>query len=486
MIRKGKTAFKDLREDLVGKDLRQFLRVVREAGSEFYVEVKRSLRPICEPFVIQHKLARQGRFPVIYCPEIDGSKLPLVTNLFGSYEMLGLALDIAPEHLKEIGKSGIFQEYRRRQGNFKPPREISARVSPVREVVIKGQDIDLGLLPITQHAEFDSGKFITTGMTISKDPDTGMPHVGIYRMEVKGKDKLSCMMVPSHRGALIARRYAELRKPMEVVTCVGHHPAVAMGAVTTDPLVTNRLEGIGALLGEPVELTPALTVDLPVFARAEIAIEGVIDPSRMDADGPFGETYGYYGEKQPSYIIQIKAITMRQDAIYHDLYPVHQEHSMVGILGRESNLYNKVKNIIPTAKAINFAPEGYTPKTIIYMSIKKRFPGEGRLAGLAALSADPHVKIAVVVNEDIDVYNESEVLWAIGTGVRGDRDVSLIAYMPSIILNPIGYDEAGVNKGPLDTKILIDATRPVGAPFPTRVTPPKELLKSMRLDDYLK
>ncbi len=472
----------------MAKDLRQFLQVVKEAGPEFYVEVKKSLKPICEPFVIQHKLAEENRFPVIYCPEIDGSKLPLVTNVLSSYNMLGLALGNTPERLKEAGRAWIFEEYRRRRDYVKPPKEIPASAAPVREIVIKGQDVDLGLLPITQHGELDSGKYITAGMTISKDADTGIPHVGIYRMEVKGKDKLGCMMAPVHQGAIIAQRYAELGRPMEVVTCIGHHPAAVMGTAFVGSSVTNKLEVMGALLDEPVELTPALTVDLPVLARAEIAIEGVIDPSIMDTDGPIGEAYGHYGGKLPCYIIQIKAITMRQDAIYHDLYPVHQEQGMIGILGQASNIYKRVNDVFPIVKAVCFGPEGYMPKPLLYMSIKKRFPGEGKLAGLAALSAsaEPLVKMVVVVDEDIDVYKEAEVLWAIGTRVRADQDISLIPHVPSIIFNPVGYDETGVNKGTLDTKIVIDATRPVRLPFPTRVTPPAELLESMKLEDYLK
>ncbi len=111
----------------MGKDLRQFLQTVKKAGDEFYVEVRRPLKPKYEVCVLQQKLAKDGRFPVVYCPEIEGSKLPLVSNLFGNYEMLGLALDITPERLKTAGKGEIFQEYRRRRNSGISPKEIPPR-----------------------------------------------------------------------------------------------------------------------------------------------------------------------------------------------------------------------------------------------------------------------------------------------------------------------------------------------------------------------
>ena len=470
----------------MSKDLRQFLQMVKKAGDEFYVEASRPLKPKYEVCVLQQKLAKDGRFPVLYCPEIEGSRLPLVSNLFSNYEMLGLALDITPERLQTVGKASIFKEYRRRQGSCISPREIPASQAPVREVVLQGEDVDLGLLPINHHAELNSGKYISMGMTICRDPDTGIPNVGVYRHEVKGKDRLGCMMVMPHHGAHIAQRYAELGKPMQVVIFIGHHPAVTMGATADGPLQMNEFEIMGALLGEPVEVVPAVTVDLPVPARAEIAIEGVIDPTKMDVDGPFCELYGYYGEKLPCYVIQVTAMTMRRDAIYHDLYPAHQEHNLVVQLGRESSNYDKIHSIVPTIGAIHYGPEGQCGKTLAYISIKKGAPDEGRQAGLAALEADLGLRTAVVVDDDIDVYDEQEVLWAVGTRLRGDSGISILPGMPCWSLNPCAYDKSGVNLGSHDTKILIDATKLLELPFAERVSPPEELWNSLNLEDYLK
>ena len=465
----------------MSKDLRQFLQVTKEAGPDFYVEVSKPLKPKLEPCVIQEKLAKEGRFPVIYCPEIEGSRLPLVTNLFGSYELLALALDMNP---KNVHETEVFREFRRRQADIRPPQVVPASEAPVKDVIIK--DIDLGLLPIIHHAELDAGKYITVGCMICKDPDTGIPNAGLYRHMVKGKDQLAAEMHPSHHAACIARRHAELAKPMEVAISLGHHPAAVLGALTEGDLHMNELEVMGGFLGEPLQVTSAETVDLPVPALAEIVIEGVIDPCHMTTEGPFAEFTGYYSRDiKTVYLIQVTGITMRKDAIYHDLDNAHREHNLASVLNLESAVYNAVKAVAPGVEAVHFPPSGCC-YLHTYISIKKRVQGEGKLAGLAALSAGNYkAKLAVVVDDDVDVYDEEEVLRAIATRVAWDSNVLIMPGVTGNQLDPVAYNETRLERGQMNTKIVIDATKPVGSPFLTRVTPPQGLWESMNLEDYL-
>jgi len=465
----------------VNKDLRQFLEVVKEAGPDFYIEAKKPINPHLEVCVLQQKLAKQGRNPVVYCPEILGSKLPLVTNVFGSYEMLGLILGMEP---RKSAQQDILHEYRRREANLKPPETVPASKAPVKEMIWRGKDIDLGLLPIPFHAELDSGKYITIGATICRDPDTGIANVGVYRHEVKGKDKLGCMINPINHGAFIARRYAQLGKPMEVVLFIGHHPAVILGALHKGSLDFNELELMGGLLEEPLAVTAAETVDLPVPADAEIAIEGIIDPQNMVTDGPFAEYSGYYGEgNKPCYLIQVTAISMRKDAIYHGLDAAHREHNLAGVLPAESFTYDVVKRVVPTTKAVHL-PAYAGCAFHVFISIEKQVPGQGKLAGLSAVTARDRSKVAIVVDDDIDIYDEQEVWWAVATRVAGDKDISSIPEVTGAHLDPTGYDETRLKRGPLTTRTVIDATRPVTLPFPTRITPSKDLWNSMDIDEY--
>ena len=257
----------------MNKDLRSFLADARKAGPEYYVEVNRPLKPYLEPCIIQEKLAREGRFPVISCPEIEGSKLPLVTDLFGCYETFAITLGMDP---KNLNKAEILQEYRKRVNDLKPTKTVSAKEAPVKEVILKGEDADLGLLPLIHHQELNSGKYIPIGFMMCKDPETGVVNSGVYRHEVQGKNRLGAMINFANHGAYIARRYAELGKTMEVALVIGHHPAVVHGAITRNALELDELEVMGGLLGEPIEVVKGETVDIPVPAWAEIVIEGII------------------------------------------------------------------------------------------------------------------------------------------------------------------------------------------------------------------
>ncbi len=465
----------------MNKDLRTFLDEIRKLGSDYYVTIRRELDTLYEPCVLQQKLDRQKRFPVIYCEKMKGSKLPLVTNLFGSYELLGLAMGIAPGQ----PKSFILQGYRERMARPLPVKEVSRERAPVKEVVLQGDEVDLGLLPIVHHAEKDSGKYITVGCLITQDPDTGIPNVGMYRHELQGKNLLGCMFTPAHHTGYIYRRYRELKRPMEAVLFLGHHPAAVMGTLFRGSMEVNELELMGALMGEPLEMTKAETVGIPVPAFAEIAIEGILDPARETSDGPFAEYTGYYGPaKKPIGLMQVTAITMRKNAIYHDLDPAHREHNLSGSLAFASSIYDSAKKLVPTVTGVYMAPSGCS-LFVAYVAIKKRVPGEGKAAGLAAMGAEPNTKMVVVVDDDVDIYDEEQVLWAIATRCEADGGISIIPNALGAHLNPSSYGELRTDRGPMTTKIIIDATRPVTRHFDERIFPPQEAWNRMRLEDYI-
>ncbi|MFH1002621.1 MAG: UbiD family decarboxylase domain-containing protein, partial [Chloroflexota bacterium] len=162
----------------MSKDLRSFLKMAKAAGPDYYAEVKKPLKPELEPFILQQKLLKQGRNPVLYCPKIVGSQIPLVTNLMGSYELMGLALDVDP---RQGNKGQVTTEFRKRAAEPIPHKMVPASEAPVREVILKGKDVDLGLLPITKHHELDSGKYLVINPLISRDPDTGILNAGVFR-----------------------------------------------------------------------------------------------------------------------------------------------------------------------------------------------------------------------------------------------------------------------------------------------------------------
>ena len=262
-----------------------------------------------------------------------------------------------------------------------------------------------------------------------------------------------------------------------------------MGACHTGSLEMNELEMAGSLLGEPLRVTKAETVDIPVPADAEIIIEWVIDPSKFVSDAPFAEFPGYYGVKTDDcYLIDVTAITMRKDAIYHGLDPHHAEHRLAGILNLESGLYDVVKRRIPTVKAVHYSNSGRLFHS--YVSLAKRAQGEGMLAGLLAVSVDRNGNLTIVVDEEVDIFDEEEVLWAVATRVSFDKDIAIIPKVVGGVLNPRAYgeqnSEKGVDRGGIMAKIIIDVTKPVTLPYANRITPPKDLWHPRTLDEYFK
>jgi 2,5-furandicarboxylate decarboxylase 1 len=470
------------RRHSVAKDLRTYLNKVRGMGSQYYVEATRPLSWKYEPCILQEKLAEQGRFPVIYCPRIEGSKIPLVTNLFGSYESLGLAIDTDGA----ADKPAILKEYIRREMEKQPVRPVSASEAPVKEIILTGDQADLGLLPIPLHQEKDAGRYINIGCMICKHPDTGMPNIGVYRHQVRSGNTLGAMLVPMHHAAYIARRYAELGKPMEVVVIVGHHPAVVIGSCGRGGgLHENELEIVGGVLGESIEVVRGETVDLPVPARAEIAIEGLINPEESITDGPFGEFTHYYGDEKKANLIHVTAITMRKDAIFHDLDNAHREHNYTVTLPNESHTYSAVQKVVPSLLAVHYPWTGVA-EFHVYVSIKKRLQGEGKFAGMAALASNPGLKMAIVVDEDVNIYDEGDIMWAIATRLQADRGIDYVPFVEGESLDPASYGETRYEKGDMNTKCIVDVTKPIGVKFPERIMPPTKEWEAFRLADCLK
>lgn len=465
----------------MNKDLRSFVAEVRNLGADYFATVSRQVDPIYEPCVIQQKLAAENRFPVLRFDQVNGSEHPLVTNLFGSYELLGLALGVDPNR----PKGEILKTFRERVEIPIPVKEVSKEEAPIKQIIIPQDEVDLGKLPILKHAVLNSGKYITIGCLVVRDPETGVLNAGVYRHEIQGPDRFACMFNPANHAGYIYRRYQEMKKPMEAVLFIGHHPAALLGALARGPMESNELEVMGGLMGEPLEVVQCETVDLPVPAWAEIAIEGVLDPNDQTSDGPFAEYTGYYGSvKDPVGLMKVTAITMREDAIYHDLDPSHREHNLAGALTYESSVFDSVKNLVPSVREVYMPTSGGCIFTA-YVKIHKRVSGEGKSAGLAALAAESNLKIVVVVDDDIDIYDEEQVLWAIATRFEADIDLTVLPNMMGAWLNPAAYGEVRTEPGPMNTKLIFDTTKPTTLAFADRIVPPSDEWARIKLEDYL-
>jgi 2,5-furandicarboxylate decarboxylase 1 len=195
-------------------------------------------------------------------------------------------------------------------------------------------------------------------------------------------------------------------------------------------------------------------------------------------EGPFGEFTGYYGPQRLRPVIEVKAITHRRDAILQHIFVGHRDNWVIGGIPKEGSLFNVIRGIVPTVRAVHFAISG-SCRFNCYISIDKKVDGETKQAALAALGACDFVKNVVVVDADVDVFNEREVLWAVATRVQADRDIDVIKDVKGNTLDPSQTDDI------MTAKLIIDATKPARRPFPARVAVPDDALARTHLEDFI-
>jgi 2,5-furandicarboxylate decarboxylase 1 len=457
------------------KDLRSFLSRLEERCPEELVRVRREVDPVYELPAVVRKLQAERRYPAVLFDKVKGSELRAISNVLGSTRLLAEALETTVDRLT--------QTYIEREDARLPVEEVTD--APVQEVVITGDTIDLSTIPIVTNCEKDSGAFISAGITTVRDPDSGKHNSGVYREMVHSRNELGMSYEKHTHIGRIHRRVEAKGEALEAVTWVGHHPACLLGSQSKIQFGEDEYEVMGGLLQEPLRVVKGKTVDVLVPADAELVVEGRILPGPRLPEGPYGEFTWYYGLERPSPVLEVTAITHRRDAIFHHLFAAHPEHNLTGRLGREAVLYKRVKATVPSVQAVHLPMSGICRFTA-YVKISKEYDGEGKLAALAALASDPFVKLAIVVDDDIDIYNDAEVLWAIATRTQPDRATFFVQDAAVSRLDPASYSIwSRWEKDTMNTKWAIDATMPVEAPFEERADVPREVWENLDLAAYL-
>jgi 2,5-furandicarboxylate decarboxylase 1 len=275
------------------------------------------------------------------------------------------------------------------------------------------------------------------------------------------------------------RKYVARNEPMPMAVCIGHHLRFYIGAQSK--ILGAELGTIGAVLGEPLEFVPSETWGdrFLVPARAEIVIEAEVSPDRKEIEAPFGEYAGYYGGQRLSYVADLKAITRRSDAIFMDIFPSHRDHLIMDGPNMEANILGKLREVVPTVQNVYLPPSG-TCRFHAYIQLNKSNDAEPKSIIAAALASDYRIKHVWVVDDDIDIYNEDQVLWAMATRFQGDRDLVVIRDMIGSTLDP------SVLEGSKSTKIGFDCTKPASPHhFARKVSVPDLILSRIREAGYI-
>src|SRR6201993_621114 len=423
------------------ESFRQFLDRLRQTGE---------LVDLHQPVDIRHiaTLVDQAD-TALYFHNVIGYELPVVSALIRTRERSMMALGC--ETYREIE-----DKLTRAIAKPIPPKYING--SPTRDVVMVGDDVDLFKLPIPMSSIYDGGPMITAGVVICKDPELGF-NSGIYRFIVKEKALTGIDIVTPNNMRLFAQRAFERKEPLPISISIGTHPFEITGSGCRPPLGVDEMAIAGGLRGEAVELAPCSTIDLPYIADAEIVLEAEILPTGWTwPEGRFGEFTRLMGGLHWNPIVRIKAVLMRKDAIYYNLH-MPWENTWLAAPTRYAAIRQALKTAGVQVKEINVTLGGCAFWHAV-ISIKKQ-PGEGKNALLAALSV-MDLKHVVVVDDDIDVFDPTEVEWAIATRVQGDRDIMIVGNARAKPLDPSLPQGYGVV--PTGAKVGIDATIPEGIP----------------------
>jgi len=450
----------------MAQDLRSFLDLVKRTRPADFQIVSRPVDPVYEITALVAKLEKEGRRrPVLLFENVKGTSWPVLTNLHASRSRLAAAINAAPDRL--------LPTYLRAMEHPLPPRVVPT--GPVKEVVKCGDAVDLVALPQIVHHERDAGPYVTAAISFAKDPTSETWNCAYNRLMVQGHDRTSIHLTLGKHLWEFAKIAEARGEPLPVAFAIGVHPAIALGALAIGSIDEDERAIMGALLGEPLELVKCETSDVLVPAHAELILEGEILPGARVAEGPFGEFTGYsLGERQRE-VVRYTAITHRRDAMFQDITVAHLDHMLLSTIPMEANLYRAVRAMVPSVTAVR-VPGPFT----CFVSIEQRLPGQAKNAIMAVLGADLYMKRVVVVDHDVDVFDDRQVNWAIATRCQPDRDITIITHARGSDLDPSTREDG------YTAKWGVDATaKPSVAAYTPRHRVPPEVWQRLRLEDYL-
>ena len=449
-------------------DLRDFIAQLEQTGQLKRIGVE--VDPRLEMTEISDRVLKAGG-PALLFERPRGHAMPVLTNLFGTGERVAWAMGQSSlDGLRAMGELLAYLKEPQPPKGLRDawdklpllksimtmaPRMVSR--PPCQETVWEGDAVDLGKLPVQTCWPGDAAPLITWGLTVTRGPRKSRQNLGIYRQQVIGRDKVIMRWLAHRGGALDYRDHtlAHPGEPFPVAVALGADPATLLGAVTPVPDALSEYQFAGLLRGSKTELAQCLTHDLQVPATAEIVLEGYIHPGETAVEGPFGDHTGYYNEQDRFPVFTIARMTMRRDPIYHSTYTGKppDEPAVLGVALNEVFVPLLVKQF-PEIVDFYLPPEGCSYR-IACVSIRKQYPGHAKrvMFGIwSFLRQFMYTKFIIVTDDDVNVREWKEVIWAMTTRVDPQRD-TLIADS-----TPIDYLDFASPVPGLGSKMGIDAT----------------------------
>jgi 4-hydroxy-3-polyprenylbenzoate decarboxylase len=462
------------------RDLREFLTQLEALGELKRVSVE--VDPHLEMTEICDRALKQGGPALLFeAPRgFDGTggkqKIPVLGNLFGTPRRVALAMgaDARDDPLPKLREIGELLAFLKEPEPPKGWKDVWERWTPIakhvmhmapkvgskaacQEIVWEGNEVDLTRLPIQTCWPDDAGPLIAWGLVVTRGPHKTRQNLGIYRQQVIAPNKVIMRWLAHRGGALDFRDHCELHPgtPFPVAVALGADPATLIGAVTPVPDTLSEYQFAGLLRGARTEVVKCISHELQVPATAEIILEGFIDPQESALEGPFGDHTGYYNEQECFPVFTIERITMRRDPIYHSTYTGKppDEPAVLGVALNEVFVPLLTRQF-PEIVDFYLPPEGCSYRLAV-VSLKKQYPGHAKRVMFGVwsfLRQFMYTKFILVVDDDIDVRNWKDVIWALTTRVDPARDVTLVEN------TPIDYLDFASPVSGLGSKMGIDAT----------------------------
>ncbi|WP_342591954.1 UbiD family decarboxylase [Jiella sonneratiae] len=442
-------------------DLRSWLTRLDETGRLAIARPETDLR-----FMLAGIANRNDGDRATIFPHPSGHPGTVVSGLLSRRAWMAEALGISEDRLLER-----FQAAEQR-----PLAPVEVENAPCQEVVHE-DDFDLAdLLPIPVHNEHDSGAYITAGLLISANPKTGAQNVAIHRLQLSGPRELGALLLPRHTLAFNDAAEAD-GHDLPVAIVIGASPACLLASQAIVPIDFDELGIAGALCGAPLEVVRCKGSELRVPARSEIVVEGRLKANRRAPEGPFGEFPQYYGERDDRHVIEVDRVTTRSRPLFHTIVGGGLEHLLLGGIPREATILATMRRSHPGVVDVHLSRGGVC-RYHLHVKLRRREAGEAKNVILAALAAHYDIKHVVVVDEDVDIHDPTEVEWAVATRFQADRDMVMIPGSQGSKLDPSTDNGLGCKTG-------FDATVPAKAPefrF-RRIRVPGE--EAIDLDDVL-
>jgi len=450
------------------RDLRDFI-----AGLEARGELKRvaaEVDPRLEMTELCDRVLKRGG-PALLFERPKGYAMPVLGNLFGTPERVAMGMGrTTVAELRELGEllaylkepeppKGLRDAWEKlpllKQVLSMAPKKIAR--PPCQEVVQEGDEVDLSRLPVQTCWPGDVGPLITWGLVITRGPQKPRQNLGIYRMQVLGRNKVIMRWLAHRGGALDFRDHtlAHPGTPFPVAVALGADPATMLGAVTPVPDALSEYQFAGLLRGSRTELAQCLRGDLQVPASAEIVLEGAIHPNETALEGPFGDHTGYYNEQERFPVFTIERMTSRRDPIYHSTYTGKppDEPAVLGVALNEV-FVPLLRRQFPEIVDFYLPPEGCSYRLSV-VSMKKQYAGHAKRVMFGVwsfLRQFMYTKFIIVTDDDVNVRDWKEVIWALTTRVDPKRDTLIAEH------TPIDYLDFASPVAGLGSKMGIDAT----------------------------